>query len=100
MRPRCSENATAAELTRPPVQDLEPGLAVGQEQPVSPRAERETPVRLPAAARGLGVPVVEQPQGVSRRTQVLPHGHPSLCGAAEHQRTLGLWRAAEAWLSR
>lgn len=78
LHPRYSESSTAAELTRPPVQDLEPGSAVGHEHPVSPRAERETPVSLPTATCHLGAPAVQQPQGVAVGTQVLPHRHPSV----------------------
>lgn len=59
IHPHYSEYTTAAELTRPPVQDLEPGSTVGQEYPVSPRAERETPVSLPATTCHLGAPVVQ-----------------------------------------
>lgn len=86
-------------LTRPPVQDLEPGAAVSQENLVPPRAEGQTPGGAPAAACHLSAPVVQQPQGVSIRTPVLPHRHPPLSRAAEHQRTLRLWRAQETRLS-
>lgn len=78
------------ELTGPPVQDLEPGSAVNQEHSVSPRAQGQTPTWPPSAACHLAAPVVQQPQGISIRTPVLPHRHPSLSRAAEHQRTLRL----------
>lgn len=86
------------ELTGPPVQDLEPGSTVSQEHSVSPRAEGQPPA-LSSATRHLATPVVQQPQRVSIRTPVLPHRHPSLRRAAEHQRTLRLWRAQETRLS-
>lgn len=65
IHPHYSGYTAAAELTRPPVQDLEPRSTVGQEHPVSPRAERETPVSLPTATCHLGAPVVQQPERVS-----------------------------------
>lgn len=65
IRPHYSEHTTAAELTRPPVQDLEPRSTVGQEHPVPPRAEAETPVSLPTTTCHLGAPVVQEPQRVS-----------------------------------
>lgn len=80
-----------APLTRHPVQDVDPGPPVREQHSVPAGTEGQPP---PRATRHLTAPAVQQSQGVSLATAVLPHGHPSVGRAAEHQRTLALWRAS------
>lgn len=85
-------------LTRPPVQDSDAGSTAGHEDELTPWTECQMPsvtrLATTAAPRHCGAPLLKPLQGAHVRGGThLPHTHTAICGAAEHQGTLGLRRA-------